>query len=86
MLVGAGGAAAGALEALTAAGARVRIVARRRPRPQALVDHLPRAAPAWRAPSPGATAAWPRALAGARMLISAVPAAAWDDPARRRRV
>jgi shikimate dehydrogenase len=41
VLVGAGGAAAGALEALTAAGARVRVVARRREAARALVARIP---------------------------------------------
>jgi shikimate dehydrogenase len=81
VLIGAGGAAAGALEALTAAGARVSVVARRLDAAEALVGKLPlprrklaRAA-AW---GDGGLA---RVLDGARMLISSVPAAAWDAPA-----
>jgi shikimate dehydrogenase len=77
VVVGSGGAAAGAVEALTAAGAQVRLVARH-----------PRAALAIRARLPArrqkqiAVVAWREAeltasLAGAALLISAVPAAAW---------
>jgi shikimate dehydrogenase len=79
VVVGSGGAAAGAIEALTAAGARVRIIARR-----------PRAARAIRARLSARRQArvtvctWNRralaeALVGADMLVSAVPAAAWND-------
>jgi len=80
VLVGAGGAAAGAIEALTAAGARVRVVARRLEAAQALVDRIPfqrrrlARAVAW---GEGGLAG---ALAGARSLVSSVPAAAWADP------
>ena len=80
VLVGAGGAAAGAIEALTAAGARVRVVARRLEAAQALVDKVtPQRRRLARA------LAWDeggleRALDGARALVSSVPAAAWDDP------
>jgi shikimate dehydrogenase len=83
VLVGAGGAAAGALEALTRAGARVRIVARRPPAARALKARLPAAQRArvttalWR---PEALAG---ALAGAAALVSAVPAAAWGEPGAR---
>ena len=81
VLVGSGGAAAGALEALTAVGARVRVVARRHDAAQALVERLPahRRALArafdWRDGGLG------RALAGARMMISSVPASVWADSA-----
>ncbi len=80
-LIGAGGAAAGAIEALTAVGGRVRIVARRLAAAQALIDQLPpqrrslARAFAWGGGGMG------RALDGARMLVSSVPAAAWADPA-----
>ena len=81
VLVGAGGAAAGAIEALTAAGARVRVVARRLEAAQALVDKVPpqrrRLARALAWDEGGLE----RALDGARALVSSVPAAAWDDPA-----
>jgi len=81
VLVGAGGAAAGALEALTAAGARVRVVARRADAAHALVQQVPAArrslarAFAW---GDGGLAG---ALEGARALVSSVPAAAWAEPA-----
>jgi shikimate dehydrogenase len=80
VLVGAGGAAAGALEALTAAGARVRVVARRLDAATALVQQVPEArrnlarAFAW---GDGGLAG---ALEGARALVSSVPADAWADP------
>ncbi len=78
VVVGAGGAASGAVEALTAAGARVRVVARRLAVARAMRARLPASRRArvsvlpWTARDLGA------ALAGAGMLISAVPAAAWD--------
>jgi shikimate dehydrogenase len=81
VMVGAGGAAAGALEALTRAGANVRLLARRPGVARALRARLPArqrarvSAGAW---TPKALAA---ALAGATALVSAVPAAAWDAPA-----
>ena len=82
VLVGAGGAAAGALEALTAAGARVRVVARQLDVSRALVERIPRErrrlakAFAWQ---DGGLA---QALGGARMLISSVPAEVWSDAER----
>ncbi|MBC8133354.1 MAG: hypothetical protein H7X95_10275 [Deltaproteobacteria bacterium] len=79
-LVGAGGAAAGALEALTAVGARVRIVARRIEAAQALVDQLPEQRRALARASGWADGGLGRALDGARMLVSSVPAAVWADP------
>jgi shikimate dehydrogenase len=81
VMVGAGGAAAGALEALTRAGARVRLLARRPAIARALRGRLPASrrtrvtVAAWDGPALAAT------LAGADVLISAVPAAAWADPA-----
>jgi shikimate dehydrogenase len=81
VLVGAGGAAAGAIEALTAAGARVRIVARRLEAGQALIDNLPAErrrlgqAFAWTDGGLG------RALDGACALISSVPAGVWSEGA-----
>lgn len=80
VLVGAGGAAAGAIEALTAVGARVRVVARRLEAAQQLVDRVPpqrrrlARALAW------GEGGLEQALDGARALVSSVPAAAWDDP------
>jgi shikimate dehydrogenase len=83
VMVGAGGAAAGAVEALTAAGARVRIVARRPRAARAITAHLPARSRGrvsvhpWR---PGELAG---ALQGAAALVSAVPAAAWETPEAR---
>jgi shikimate dehydrogenase len=80
VMVGAGGAAAGALEALTRAGARVRLVARRPEAARALRRRLPEsrrarvAVSSWTAPDLAA------ALEGAQVLVSAVPAAAWTAP------
>ncbi|HEX2658805.1 MAG TPA: hypothetical protein VHU40_11055, partial [Polyangia bacterium] len=71
----------GALEALTAAGARVRVVARRLEAASAVVQQVPAArrnlakAFAW---SDGGLAG---ALEGARALVSSVPAAAWAEAA-----
>jgi shikimate dehydrogenase len=83
VMVGAGGAAAGALEALTRAGARVRLIARRPTAARTLRARLP---PRQRARV--TTAAWTpaalaKALSGADVLVSAVPAAAWAEPAAR---
>lgn len=86
-LVGAGGAAAGALEALTAAGARVRVVARRLEAAQQLVDKVPphrrrlARAFAWSGDGDAGNVGLVGALDGVRALVSSVPAAAWDDPA-----
>jgi shikimate dehydrogenase len=83
VMVGAGGAAAGAAEALTRAGARLRLVARRTDAADALRARL---LPAQRVQI--TTAAWTpdalrAALAGTDILVSAVPAAAWaPDDAR----
>jgi shikimate dehydrogenase len=80
VMAGSGGAAAGALAALIAAGARVRLVARRPGVAQGLRRRFPARERArisvhrWDGGGLG------RALAGATALISAVPAAAWQDP------
>jgi shikimate dehydrogenase len=81
VMAGAGGAAAGALEALTRAGAQVRLVARRTDAANDLQARLE----AERRGQVSVTA-WQgdglaRALAGAAVLVSAVPAAAWADAA-----
>jgi shikimate dehydrogenase len=81
VMAGAGGAAAGAVEALTRAGAEVRLVARR---PEIAEELRGRLHDAQRGRV--ATSAWrgdglARALDGATVLVSAVPAAAWNDPA-----
>jgi shikimate dehydrogenase len=81
VMAGAGGAAAGAVEALTRSGALVRLIARR---PEVANDLRGRlldkqrdqvTVTPWQGDSLGA------ALAGATVLVSAVPAAAWADPA-----
>jgi shikimate dehydrogenase len=82
VMVGAGGAAAGALEALTRARAEVTLLARRPAAARALRLRLPapqRARVSVRALAPAALAA---ALEGASALVSAVPAAAWDARTR----
>ena len=83
VMVGAGGAAAGALEALTRAGARVRLIARRSAAIRALRARLPARQRARVTTASWTPAALARALDGADVLISAVPAIAWaDEPAR----
>jgi shikimate dehydrogenase len=77
VMVGAGGAAAGALEALTRRGATVTVLARRPSAAQAVRRRLParqRARIQVRALAPAGLAS---ALAGASALVSAIPAAAW---------
>ena len=81
VLVGAGGAAAGALEALTAAGARVRVVARRPETAAALVERVPAARRALARAVGWGGGGLAGALEGARVLVSSIPAAAWDEPA-----
>jgi shikimate dehydrogenase len=78
-MAGAGGASAGALEALTRAGARIRLVARRPAIARGLRMRLPASRRkrvevlAWKGD------ALARALDGAAVLVSAIPAAAWSD-------
>jgi len=79
VMAGAGGAAAGALEALTRAGANIRIVARRPAVARALRARLPANRRGKVAIATWNRAALTGALAGASALISAVPAAAWAD-------
>jgi shikimate dehydrogenase len=81
VMVGAGGAAAGALEALTRAGARVRLVARRPDAGRALRRRLPASRRARVSVAPWTADGLARSLDGADVLVSAVPAAAWADPA-----
>jgi shikimate dehydrogenase len=84
VMVGAGGAAAGAVEALTRAGASVRLVARRPAAARALRNRLPIRRRARVAVAAWHSAAFAEAVDGADVLVSAVPAAAWaDEPARR---
>jgi len=80
VMAGAGGAAAGAVEALTRSGAIVRLIARR---PEVANDLRGRlldgqrdqvTVTPWQGDGLGV------ALAGATVLVSAVPAAAWTDP------
>jgi shikimate dehydrogenase len=81
VMVGAGGAAAGALEALTRRGATVTLLARRPAAAQAVRRRLSerqRARVRVRALAPAALG---EALDGATALVSAIPAAAWDAAA-----
>ena len=80
VMVGAGGAAAGAIEALTRAGARVRLLARRRPAAGALRRRLPTARQPRVTALPWTGPELAGALEGADVLVSAVPAAAWAAP------
>jgi shikimate dehydrogenase len=79
VMVGAGGAAAGAVEALTRAGAEVRLVARR---PDVAAELRARLAGKQRdrvSVAPWTHAGLAAALRGAGVLVSAVPASAWTD-------
>jgi len=79
VMAGAGGAAAGAVEALTRTGAEVRLLARR---PEIAEQLRARLQPAQRdrvTVAPWAGDGLARALAGATVLVSAVPAAAWAE-------
>jgi shikimate dehydrogenase len=94
VVIGAGGAAAGAIEALTAASARVRVVARRRAAAEALVARIP-SQRRWLArpygwdtdegpgAGPGGAGGLGAALEGARIVVSSVPADVWASPDRR---
>ena len=77
-MVGAGGAAAGALEALTRRGARVTLLARRPAAAGAVRLRLPARQRARVEVGGLAPDRLSRALQGAAALVSAVPAAAWD--------
>jgi shikimate dehydrogenase len=78
VLVGAGGAAAGGLAALIAAGARVHIVARRTAAARALVRAFPLRRRARIEVFPWTPDGLAAAVSSATTLISAVPAAAWQ--------
>jgi len=80
VMVGAGGAAAGALEALTRGGAKVRMVARRPAVARAVRRRLPARQQARVAVTGWTGASLAEALADADALVSAVPAAAWGEP------
>jgi shikimate dehydrogenase len=77
VMVGAGGAAAGAAEALTRAGAQLRIVARRLDAARALRSRLVAPQQEWVTVAAWTGDALAEALTGADALVSAVPAAAW---------
>jgi shikimate dehydrogenase len=81
VMVGAGGAAAGAAEALTRVGAQLRLVARRPEAARALRDRLVSKQRQQVTVSAWTAADLRAALAGADILVSAVPAVAWaaDD-------
>jgi len=81
VLVGAGGAAAGALEALTRARAHVTLLARRPAAARALRARLPSAQRARVDVQAWSSRALEAALPAATALVSAVPAAAWDAEA-----
>ena len=83
VMAGAGGAAAGAVEALTRAGANVRLIARRPEIGDELRARLHDAQRARVAVTAWRGDALARALDGAAVLVSAVPAAAWSDAATR---
>jgi shikimate dehydrogenase len=80
VMAGAGGAAAGAVEALTRAGAQIRLIARRPEIADALRARLLDEQRARVSVAPWAGDGLAQALAGASVLVSAVPAAAWADP------
>jgi shikimate dehydrogenase len=79
VMVGAGGAAAGAVEALARAGAKVHVVARRPAVARAMRARLPAARRARVTIAAWTPKALAGALAGAAALVSAVPARAWED-------
>jgi shikimate dehydrogenase len=79
VMVGAGGAAAGALEALTRAGAKIRLLARRPAVARAVRRRLPAKQQARVTVAAWTGASLAEALDGADVLVSAVPAAAWGD-------
>lgn len=81
VMVGAGGAAAGALEALTRTGAAVTVLARRPSVARAIRLRLPARQQARVAVRTLSGRALTAALEGTTALVSAVPAAAWDAEA-----
>ncbi|MFL5307109.1 MAG: shikimate dehydrogenase family protein [Polyangia bacterium] len=83
VMVGAGGAAAGAIEALTRAGARVDIVARRPEQADELTQRLPAEQAMLLSARGWTTGDLAEAVDGANAIVSAVPAAAWADSAAR---
>ncbi|HET6283480.1 MAG TPA: NAD(P)-dependent oxidoreductase, partial [Polyangia bacterium] len=83
VVVGSGGAAAGAIEALGRAGARIRVVARRPAAARALRGRVPAVRRRAIAVFPWDQTGLATALHDADLLVSAVPAAAWDDGSAR---
>ena len=81
VMAGAGGAAAGAVEALTRAGAEVHLIARRREVASELRARLPEPQRSLLTTAPWRGDWLARALASATAFVSAIPAAAWADPA-----
>jgi shikimate dehydrogenase len=81
VMVGAGGAAAGAIEALTRGGANVDVLARRPEVATAIRQRLPPAQSAHVTAAAWTADALADAIEGADAVISAVPAAAWADEA-----
>jgi shikimate dehydrogenase len=81
VMAGAGGAAAGAVEALTRSGAQVRLVARRPELAEQLRARLLEKQRDQVTIAPWQGDGLAAALVGAAVLVSAVPAAAWSDPA-----
>ena len=80
VVAGAGGAAAGAVEALTRTGAEVRLLARRTEVAEELRARLQTGQRDRVSVSSWTREGLAHAFAGATVLVSAVPAAAWDDP------
>jgi shikimate dehydrogenase len=78
VVVGAGGAAAGALEALTRAGATVALLARRPAAARTLRLRLPPRQRARVVVHPCSAAALTKVLPGMTALVSAVPSSAWN--------
>jgi shikimate dehydrogenase len=78
-MVGAGGAAAGAIEALTRAGAFLKVIARRPEVARGIQQRLPPPQSARVLVLDWNKTAFDVALSDADILVSAVPAAAWSD-------
>jgi shikimate dehydrogenase len=83
LMVGAGGAAAGAVEALTRAGARVAILARRAEAAEEIRQRLPAEQAALVTVRAWIGDALAEAIGAADAVVSAVPAAAWADATAR---
>jgi shikimate dehydrogenase len=79
VMVGAGGAAAGAVEALTRAGGQVRLTARRAAAARSLQRRLPARQGRLVAQIDWTASALAQALEGADVVISAIPASGWAE-------